>query len=101
MDAHVASLGRNTSLSCNNGGSDWSTPYDQCDYGLGELMIGSATPQTLEAIFTTMPPVGKMQVMTSELTDLATPAAHAAMHPVFWTREIYCTLICIVPVFQP
>ena len=66
MDAKAASLGRRTSLSCNNGGSDWSTPYDQCDYGLGELMIGSATPQTLEAIFTTMPPAGKMQVMTSE-----------------------------------
>ena len=45
--------------SCNNGG-EWQTPYFLCDYGLGELSIGSTTPAGLEAVFTTSPPAGKM-----------------------------------------
>ena len=68
MDAKAAELGRSTSLSCNNGG-EWQTPYFLCDYGLGELSIGSTTPAGLEAVFTTSPPAGKMQVMTMPKTS--------------------------------
>lgn len=47
----------------------WDPPYALCDFGLGELSIGSATPEGLDAIFTTIPPPGKVQVMTMPKTS--------------------------------
>jgi hypothetical protein len=62
IDQKAADLGRLTSLSCNGGGG-WSH-HMACDFVLGELNAGDATPEGLEAIFTTLVPVGKQQVMT-------------------------------------
>ena len=43
----------------------WAVParvarYGLCDFGMGELSIGAATPEGLEAVFTTAPPAGKI-----------------------------------------
>ena len=76
INEKAAALGRTTSLSC-NGGSGWKTRM-ACDFVLGELNAGDATPEGLEAIFTTLLPVGKAQVMTMpkhhNVTLVNTPA---------------------------
>jgi hypothetical protein len=52
-----------TPLSCNNGGR-WGSPYNLCDYGMGELSKTAANPGGLESIFRDMVPAGRVQVMT-------------------------------------
>lgn len=36
--SYITNIKPGTPLSCNNGGR-WTTPYDQCDYGVGELSL--------------------------------------------------------------
>lgn len=64
VDSVASSLGKTVTYSCNNGGSNWGTPYHLFDYGMGEMSTQDANPEQLEAIFESKVPSGKMQVMT-------------------------------------